>query len=97
MRAFTYASHWWALCSWVGVCHLAAAPMNVVGITLVVNAMRAVTGWDTSLWELIKVGERAKALARAFNCREGFTAEGRPAAQAAARGLHQRPAEGRSG
>ena len=34
---------------------------------------RAVTGWDTSLWELIKVGERSKALARVFNCREGFT------------------------
>jgi aldehyde:ferredoxin oxidoreductase len=75
VRAFTYASHWWALCSSVGVCHLAAAPIDAVGLTLVVNAMRAVTGWDTSLWELIKVGERAKALARAFNSREGFTAK----------------------
>jgi aldehyde:ferredoxin oxidoreductase len=75
VRAFTYASHWWALCSSVGVCHLAAAPIDAVGVTLVVNAMRAVTGWDTSLWELIKVGERAKALARAFNSREGFTAK----------------------
>jgi aldehyde:ferredoxin oxidoreductase len=37
--------------------------------------MRALTGWDTSLWELMKVGERAKALARAFNCRDGFTSE----------------------
>jgi aldehyde:ferredoxin oxidoreductase len=75
VRAFTYASHWWALCSSVGVCHLAAAPIDAVGVTLVTNAMRAVTGWDTSLWELVKVGERAKALARAFNCREGFTAK----------------------
>ncbi len=73
VRAFYYASHWWALCSCVGVCHLASAPGNVVGITLTVNAMRAVTGWDTSLWELIKVGERSKAMARVFNCREGFT------------------------
>ena len=73
VRAFYYANHWWALCSCVGVCHLASAPGNAVGITLIVNAMRAVTGWDTSLWELIKVGERSKALARAFNCREGFT------------------------
>jgi aldehyde:ferredoxin oxidoreductase len=73
VRAFMYASHWWALCSCMGVCHLAAAPIDAVGLTLVTNAMRAVTGWDTSLWELVKVGERAKALARAFNCREGFT------------------------
>jgi aldehyde:ferredoxin oxidoreductase len=73
VRAFTYANHWWAMCNCVGICNLSAVPMNVMGITPVVNAMRAVTGWDTSLWELIKVGERAKALARAFNCREGFT------------------------
>ncbi len=73
VRAYHYANHWWALCSCIGVCHLASAPANVIGLTLVVNAMRAVTGWDTSLWELIKVGERSKALARAFNCREGFT------------------------
>jgi aldehyde:ferredoxin oxidoreductase len=73
VRAYTYASHWWALCSSMGVCHLAAVPIDAVGVTLVTNAMRAVTGWDTSLWELVKVGERSKALARAFNCREGFT------------------------
>jgi aldehyde:ferredoxin oxidoreductase len=73
VRAFTYANHWWAMCSCLGVCHLAGVPNDVVGITAVTNAMRAVTGWDTSLWELIKVGERSKALARAFNCREGFT------------------------
>ena len=73
VRAFHYASHWWALCSCLGVCHLASAPGNAVGITLIVNAMRALTGWDTSLWELIKVGERSKALARVFNSREGFT------------------------
>jgi aldehyde:ferredoxin oxidoreductase len=37
------------------------------------NVTRAVTGWDTSLWELFKVAERGAALARVFNCREGFT------------------------
>jgi len=73
VRAYYYASTWWALCSCLGVCHLASAPGNAVGITMVVNALRAVTGWDTSLWELGKVGERAKALARVFNSREGFT------------------------
>jgi len=75
VRAYTYASHWWALCSCMGVCQLAAVPIDILAITQVVNAMRAVTGWDTSLWELVKVGERSKALARAINCREGFTAK----------------------
>ncbi len=36
--------------------------------------VRATTGWNTSILELAKVGERAMAMARAFNYREGFTA-----------------------
>lgn len=38
-----------------------------------VELFKAVTGWDTSLWELTKVGERAINMARVFNLREGFT------------------------
>jgi len=33
------------------------------------------TGWNTSVFELMKVGERALALARVFNAREGYTAK----------------------
>jgi aldehyde:ferredoxin oxidoreductase len=36
---------------------------------------RAVTGWDLSLWELMKAGERRLNMMRAFNAREGFTRE----------------------
>lgn len=36
-----------------------------------VDAVRAITGWNVSLWELIKVGERRLNLLRAFNAREG--------------------------
>ena len=32
-------------------------------------------GWNMSVWEIMKVGERAVALARLFNAREGFTAK----------------------
>ena len=34
---------------------------------------KASTGWDTTIWELSKVGERAINMARVFNLREGFT------------------------
>ena len=37
--------------------------------------MRSITGWETSLWELMKAGERAINLIRCFNVREGFTKE----------------------
>ncbi|MBN1139353.1 MAG: aldehyde ferredoxin oxidoreductase, partial [Anaerolineae bacterium] len=36
-----------------------------------VDAVRAITGWNVSLWELMKVGERRLNLLRAFNAREG--------------------------
>ena len=39
------------------------------------DMVRAATGWDVSEYELLKVGERAMTLARAFNMREGLTAE----------------------
>jgi len=39
------------------------------------QTLRAVTGWNTSTWELLKVGERSINLPRVFNIREGFTLE----------------------
>ncbi|MCH8884082.1 MAG: aldehyde ferredoxin oxidoreductase, partial [SAR324 cluster bacterium] len=46
-----------------------------ISLTKLVEQVRAVTGWDVSLWELLKAGERADAMARIFNVREGFTPE----------------------
>ena len=37
------------------------------------DLVRAVTGWNTSLMEMMKAGERSATLARVFNVREGFT------------------------
>lgn len=39
----------------------------------IVEMVRAITGWETNVWELLKVGERGVTMARAFNVREGFT------------------------
>lgn len=40
-----------------------------------VEAIRAITGWNFHLWELMKVGERRVNLLRAFNAREGVGIE----------------------
>ena len=40
----------------------------------IVEYVNAVTGWETTLTELIKVGERHANMARIFNLREGLTA-----------------------
>jgi len=36
--------------------------------------VNAVTGWDTSVMEQLRVAERILTMARLFNIREGFTA-----------------------
>ncbi|MBN1178963.1 MAG: aldehyde ferredoxin oxidoreductase, partial [Anaerolineae bacterium] len=42
--------------------------------TKMVEAVAAITGWETSMHELLLAGERAYTMARLFNLREGFTA-----------------------
>jgi aldehyde:ferredoxin oxidoreductase len=41
----------------------------------VTDLMQAATGWKSSLFELVKVGERVNTLSRLFNLREGLTHE----------------------
>ena len=48
---------------------------QLYGPSQIVTALRAATGWNVSLWELMKVGERRLNLLRAFNAREGIGAE----------------------
>jgi aldehyde:ferredoxin oxidoreductase len=38
-----------------------------------VQCLNAITGWNSSLFELLKAAERGTMMARAFNSREGFT------------------------
>jgi len=60
----------------VCVCKFAFGPAwQLYGPSQFVEAVRAVTGWNVSLWELMKVGERRLNLLRAFNAREGVGAE----------------------
>ena len=60
----------------VSVCQFVFGPAwHLYGPSQLVEGVRAVTGWDVSLWELMKVGERRLNLLRAFNAREGAGAE----------------------
>ena len=70
VRLFTYVAMWRTLCHSLVTCiFIPWTPLQTVKL------VKAVTGWDTSVWELMKVSERSINLARIFNIREGFTAE----------------------
>jgi aldehyde:ferredoxin oxidoreductase len=40
--------------------------------TRLVEAIKAITGWETSLFEIMRVSERSNVMSRIFNNREGF-------------------------
>ena len=57
------------------VCCYFVMSLSLVGLERITQLVRAVTGWDTTFFELLKVGERSTNMARVFNLREGFTAK----------------------
>ena len=57
----------------LGICNFAAAPYSAFKLPLLVEAVEAITGWNTSLYELMEVGERMTTMGRMFNIREGFS------------------------
>ena len=44
-------------------------------MTDLVEIVNAATGWETSLWELMKLGERRWNMTKIFNLREGIKAK----------------------
>ena len=70
VRALIYFVHWRVLDNCLLLCDF--LPWNFIQKTEIV---RAVTGWNTTSWELMKIGERVTTMARVFNVREGFKKE----------------------
>jgi len=68
VRMFMYQQHWNSFRNCAGLCVF--LPYNYNKGAEIVQAL---TGWDTTTWELLKVGERGTTMARAFNVLSGFT------------------------
>ncbi len=73
VRQFMYLQTLYSMYNSLGFCDFCARPVGPFTIDRLVEYVRAVTGWNTSLWELMKVGERHSTMARIFNLREGKT------------------------
>ncbi len=58
----------------VNICQFVFGPAwHLYGAGQLVEAIQKITGWDVTLEELLRVGERRLNMLRAFNAREGFT------------------------
>ncbi len=74
VRNFVYLQQLYSMYNSIGLCMFTAKPVGPIYINDVVEYLHAVTGWNASLWELMKVGERHSTMARIFNLREGLAA-----------------------
>jgi aldehyde:ferredoxin oxidoreductase len=75
VRVVYYGMLWWGLEDCLGLCKFVFTPHSAGVLTPnhLVEVVNAATGWQMSLWTLMKASERAFNLVRAFNIREGFT------------------------
>jgi aldehyde:ferredoxin oxidoreductase len=69
VRIYAYSHMWTSFSNCAVLCLFIR--YNFEQVTKLVQGM---TGWNSSLWELMKVGERASSMAAAFNAREGYAA-----------------------
>jgi len=74
-KATSYAlmESWSSFGKVVGLCYFGPAPRSFIQVDQILFAIRATTGWEMSIQDLLRIGERAIVLARVFNLREGFT------------------------
>jgi aldehyde:ferredoxin oxidoreductase len=74
VRNYKILENFWRTLDALGLCVFGYAPRGVMSIEPMVKCVSAVTGWEASLFELMRAAERGSLIGRAFNCREGFGA-----------------------
>ena len=66
---------YWTVFDILGVCDFGYVPRSVGTMEELLEIIRSTTGWRTTWFELMKLGERSINMARIFNHREGFTSK----------------------
>lgn len=73
IRFMTYTQQFYSMLDTLELCQFVWGPAwTLYGPAELIELIKAVTGWDVSIFELMKVGERRINMMRVFNAREGF-------------------------
>lgn len=75
VRLWAYTQRLFSALDTLELCQFCFGPGLLYGISDIVELVNAATGWSTTLWEIMQVGERRINLMRMFNAREGFSSE----------------------
>jgi aldehyde:ferredoxin oxidoreductase len=75
VRIFKLTDIQWSLYDTLGMCVFGWVARGIGKMEELLETIRAITGWRTTWFELMKLGERSINMAHFFNIREGFTPE----------------------
>jgi aldehyde:ferredoxin oxidoreductase len=74
VHRFKALSDFYSAADALGVCIFTADPARLLNVSRITSLVAAVTGWDTSGFEVMVWGERRHHIMRMYNYREGFSA-----------------------
>lgn len=72
IRQFKYMQMTWNVFNTIGMCIFTAGPGKLMRMSKVADALKAATGWDFNLWELMLLAERTITIKRSVSTREGI-------------------------
>jgi len=73
VRNFKALNDLWSGADALGYCIFAIAPTRILSLEIMADMLSAITGWETSSYEIMRWGERRNHLLRVYNNREGLT------------------------
>jgi aldehyde:ferredoxin oxidoreductase len=74
VRRYKVLNTLWSAADALGFCLFAIAPVRILSMPQMASIVGAITGWQTSDYELMQWGERRNQLMRIYNLREGIMA-----------------------
>jgi aldehyde:ferredoxin oxidoreductase len=73
VRNYKGLNNLWSGADALGYCIFAIAPTRALSLGIMTDMLAAITGWETSSYEILRWGERRNHLMRVYNNREGLT------------------------
>jgi aldehyde:ferredoxin oxidoreductase len=95
VRMTVYSQQFYSLLDTLCLCMFCWGPGNLYNYRDLEDLLRFTTGWDCSLWELMKVGQRRINMMRQLNARRGFTRDDDKLPERLTQPLPEGPAQGR--
>lgn len=75
VRNYKVLNNLWSAADALNLCIFASAPTRILSLEQMAGVVKAITGWETSSYEVMRWGERRNHLMRVYNNREGLTFE----------------------